>query len=146
MKERVAYIAYDGTEWETREECERHEADYYIFDKVLKHTQFFDKDGKPLDHLMVNDASDADECLRMLDAQLNLAYYIKITDVDANDVECASELIIDMLGQTFPNTPGIFHWDEDHWESWKDALHNFTNIWHPVIGNVLQLIKNILTE
>ena len=116
----MKFIADDGTIFDTMEECQEYEhyTDKKTVENLLKqYVTMYDANGR---EIIIKDSFSGRYLDKFDELLLKDAMYIKINnhpDID-NQIEVIVNFLNEQYGTEFPNSVGIFRYDESDYE-WK---------------------------
>ena len=109
MREVITYVAYDDTEFDNREECEKYEGRTFdLLDEIFNSYRFFMENKQEI-YIFLNNVEDG---LYALDYAWNKSAYICVKREVSQEVK---DFICNYLGYDMPdNKAGLYKYTDDY--------------------------------
>jgi hypothetical protein len=126
----IKYVAYDGTEFNTEEECKEYEAPMESAKYFLSKIQVFDEEGELLELPEYNDT----DFIEKIDGLISSDYVKFCIIYEDCPQENISYLEYFYGKDFFPLKKGAYRydWEEYKWISYEEDYNNFIKNW-PII-------------
>ena len=128
MIEKIVYVADDGKEFETEEECIAYENRDSIH-KILDAVTLYNIDGE-----RINRATVFENFIELFNSYLT-KYLIIDSSANEEDLIRFSSFLYNVHGVEFPTCAGKYRWDSDkeNWVEFEEDIRNFKAMWDSII-------------
>lgn len=137
MKQVVKFIAFNGMEFNTKEEClkyERNFTDRRTF--INNNITFLDNHRQNMGHADVT--LDEEDYTSELESLYDRCNFININATAPEDIAL---YFYSEIGANIPTTPGLYRYDidDEKWHSAKDDISDLCELWG--VRNIIELME-----
>ena len=130
MIEKTVYIANDGKEFESEEDCLEYEASTEFSD-ILNAVVFFSENGE-----IIPSSNDLYQFNRAFDSALFVVIPSSPKLKDERVKKFSDDVMSELCGKIFPTATGVYRWEacDEDWISFEDDSQDFVQKWNKLLN------------